>query len=205
MRRALLVGLGGVALVSGCVSSAPVHFYTLSEVPPAGAAPASSNPTAALRVTRVRIPAELDRTELVQRIDPTRLRIAEQDRWAAPLEDMIRRALSADLQARVAADTSAGPTTVSLDIEEFTVDDTCAVTLRASWKMEVQVATGTSPAAPGSQSAAQPPAGGGAGTTGSAAIQLPSSSPATCSVGALPMRMSQALAELSERILAQRG
>ena len=55
-----------------------------------------------LRVERVTIPGELDRLELVRRSSANRLQIAVFDRWAAPLEDMIRRIATADLTARLA-------------------------------------------------------------------------------------------------------
>jgi uncharacterized lipoprotein YmbA len=200
------VALGSLVLLSACASSAPLRYYTLSEVPPA-TAPTSTVP--AIHVGRVRIPGELDRTELVQRIDATRLKIAEQDRWAAPLDEMIRRALSADLQARGATaspaaaspapssapdaasptmappkDASVGsPATLSLDVEELIGDASCGVTLRASWELR-SAAASAAPARMGQE-----------------AIRLPPSS-GTCTVGALPMAMSQALAQLSDRILA---
>src|SRR4051812_42367118 len=111
-----------VLVIAGCASSAPLRFYTLSAVPAAGAEVASG---AAIRVGRVRIPAELDRMELVRRVDANRLSIGELDRWAAPMDDMIRRVLTADLQAHPGA-TSQGTSaaagqsaaTVNVDIEE---------------------------------------------------------------------------------------
>lgn len=206
---ALAVGvvIASLAVLSACASSAPLRYYTLSEVPPA-TEPTSTAP--AIRVGRVRIPGELDRMELVQRIDATRLKIAEQDRWAAPLDDMVRRALSADLQARGATastvatapalssapdaasptmappkDNSIGtPATLSLDVEELMGDASCAVTLRASWELRSASNNAAAPARTGQESIHLPPSSG------------------TCTVGALPMAMSQALAQLSDRILA---
>jgi uncharacterized lipoprotein YmbA len=175
-------GVALVALVSGCVSSAPLRYYTLSEVPPATEASSPANAASGIRVGRVRIPGELDRTELVQRIDATRVKIAEQDRWAAPLDEMIRRVLSADLQSR-ASGTSETPSTLSVDVEELIGDASCEVTLRASWELK-STGTSTAPARTGHESIRQ------------------SASSGTCSVGALPMAMSQALAQLSDRILA---
>ena len=174
--------MGALALLSACASSAPLRYYTLSEIPPATEAAGVSSSTPAIRVGRVRVPGELDRNELVQRIDATRLKIAEQDRWAAPLDDMIRRVLAADLQARGA---NASPTaTVSLDIDEFIGDAACGVTLRTSW--ELRAAEGNAaPVRSGHESIRVAPAASG-----------------TCAVSALPIAMSQALAQLSEHILA---
>lgn len=193
--------LGALSL-GGCASSAPLRFYTLSEVPPGQSAPASNAPMNGIRVGRVRLPAELDRLDLVQRLDANRVRISDQNRWAAPLDDMIRRVLTADLQARTGeranATAYANPEgaqsgerqpathTLDLDISEFSGDTTCAVTLRASWQL---LKPGTS----GEY------AGGG-----SADIHVPGNTPGECTVGALPPAMSRALAELSDRILAPR-
>ncbi len=173
--------------LGGCASSAPVRFYTLSEVPPAEGSGSASSPANALRVARVQLPGELDRSELVQRLDANRLRIAEQDLWAAPLAEQIRRVLTEDLQARMGA-RSAGPATRSLDldIDEFVGDTRCAVTLRASWQIRAPGANGA-PAASGHET-----------------IDVPPPAASACTIGALPGAMSEALARLSERILASR-
>jgi uncharacterized lipoprotein YmbA len=178
--------VAAVMLVAGCASSAPLRFYTLSEVAPRGAEAAPVGGISAIRVGRVKIPAELDRTELVQRIDANRLSIGELDRWAAPLDDMIRRVLSADLQARAASATAAqSPSTLTVDIEEFIGDAACAVSLTASW--ELKKSNGAENVLP---------------QTGREVIQVPAPGSSACPPGALPMPMSQAIAQLSERILA---
>jgi uncharacterized protein len=192
-----------VLLLAGCASSAPLRFYTLSEIAPANAGAAPAGAPSAIRVARVRIPAELDRTELVQRIDANQLRIGELDRWAAPLDDMIRRVLSADFQARTGAATAGqAPATLSVDIEELMGDATCAVTLTASWELK---GAGAAPSQP-ANNAPTPDAAASATTsrsaTGREIIRIPAPSSAACSASALPMPMSQALAQLSERILA---
>jgi uncharacterized lipoprotein YmbA len=219
--------VAALALV-GCASSPPLHFYTLSEVAPTSNAGPTTQPLF-IQVGRVRIPGELDRNEIVQRIDATRLRIAEQDRWAAPLGDMIRRVLSADLQSRGAtpfanessspgsasargaagettageaasaasaprgtsssAETAPGPAsggvkTLAVNLDELMGDASCAVTLRASWELRASGAGDTAPVRSGYETIGTPPSSG------------------TCTVSALPMAMSQALAQLSERILA---
>jgi uncharacterized lipoprotein YmbA len=178
MKNLTVVALATV--LSACASSAPLRYYTLSEIP--SAADGSANGGPAIRVGRVRIPGELDRSELVQRIDSTRVNISEQDRWAAPLEDMIRRVLSADLQARAGAGSSGAAATVSLDIQEFIGDATCSVTLRATWDLKPEDANGKS-------------------GSGHELIRT-TASPGTCAVSALPMAMSQALAQLSDRIVS---
>lgn len=182
-RSNLLVGLAAAtaALVfaGGCASSPPMRFYTLSEVSPSAASPA--NAAGEIRVTRVRLPGELDRNEMVQRIDANQVRIVEQDRWAAPLDEMIRRVLAANLQSRGGGETGS---TLSVDIDEFIGDASCKVTLRAAWELKGPNASTTHVA------------------TGKELISVPA--PAACSVASLPAQMSTALAELSDRVLAAR-
>jgi uncharacterized protein len=163
---------------AACASSVPMRFYTLSDVAPARADQTTA--AAGIRVTRVRIPGELDRNEIVQRIDANRVSIAEQHRWAGPLNEMIRRVLTADLQAR-GSGTAGG--TLSLDIDEFIGDTTCAVTLRASWELKGANESATNIRSGQEVIHTPPPTG-------------------SCSIAALPARMSAALAELSDRILA---
>lgn len=164
-----------------------MHYYTLSTV--AGTAklniPADAVP---IRLDRVTIPTELDRSQLVRRIDSTRLQIVENDRWAAPLDDTIRRVLSDDLASRLPANMVANPyepsvgekrQSLSVDIEEFYGDSGCAVTLRASWVLKQ----------PDMQS-----------SRGTEVSQIPASG--NCTTGNIPTAMSQALAQLADRIAA---
>lgn len=175
----MAAALAIAAFVIGCASSPPMRFYTLS-----AAGEAEGSAARAIRVGRVKIPGEIDRSELVQRIDANRVRIAEQDRWAAPLEDMIRRTLSADL-----ASATGEPATLAVEVEELIGDATCAVTLRASWELSAE--------------------GSGSGrasalSRGNAQIHVPGPGSSACSISALPAAMSTALAQLSERIVAAR-
>jgi uncharacterized lipoprotein YmbA len=174
-------------VIAGCASSPPMHYYTLSEIP-ATARLTVTDSTMPVRLDRVTIPAEIDRSQLVRRLDATRLQIVENDRWAAPLEDTIRRVLSNDLATRLPVNMVANPyepsvgekrQSLSVDIEEFYGDSTCAVTLRAAWVLkqpDMQSSRGTEETRVASGNC-----------EGSAA---------------LPAAMSQALAQLSDRIAA---
>jgi uncharacterized protein len=163
----------------GCATSPPIRFYTLS---PVGNESASMNTPPAIRVVRVSLPGEIDRPELVRRIDSNRVQLAEDDRWAAPLEELIRRTLSADLQTRVPA-VAGDPEQLSVEIEEFIGAADCAVTLRAAWSLKPSNAT------------AQP-------IRGYETIRVEPSG--ACELSALPGAMSRALAELSNRIASAR-
>jgi uncharacterized lipoprotein YmbA len=185
----VLLGCGGLP---GCGTSPPTRFYILNDI----AAPAATTPVAApvlaaapapiaVQVGRVTIAPELDRPELVTRSGPNRVRVADFERWAAPLAEQIRRVLAANLASRLApgliasADQPAGSEprrTLSVAIEEFYGDDSCAVNLRAGWSL-------TRPNA--------------ASLHGSEQLQLPGR--ASCGEQ-LPAAMSQALAVLADRL-----
>jgi uncharacterized lipoprotein YmbA len=175
------------ALIS-CGSSPPTRFYTLNEIaPPAGNGSSSTAGTIALRLEPVAIPAELDRPELVHHSGPNQVSIADSDRWAAPLDEQIRRALSDDLAVRLPPGLVADPNEpathdprrrLSISIGQFDADASCALTLSASWTLQ----------APGE------------GTQhGSERIQQPS---AGACPAALPATMSRALATLADRLAA---
>ena len=107
-----------------------------------GPAPANQ---IAVRIQPVVIPPELDRVELVTRGGPYRVHIADSDRWAAPLDDQIRRTLNEDLAARLPANLVADsnePATqeprrlLSIAVIEFYADGECGATLRADWTLQ---------------------------------------------------------------------
>jgi uncharacterized protein len=176
------------ALAVGCTSSPPLRYYTLTEVP-ATARVSAAEDTVPVRLDRVTIPTELDRSQLVRRIDATRLQIMDGERWAAPLEDTIRRVLSDDLASRLPPNMVANPNepsvgekrqSLSVDIAEFYGDAACTVTLRAAWVLK----QADSQSSRGTEEARIPASGDCSG------------------VGAVPTAMSQALAQLSDRIAA---
>lgn len=162
-----------------------MRFYTLSAIGTTGSA--NENTPPAIRVARVTLPGEIDRPEIVQRIDANRVQLAEQDRWAAPLGEMIQRALSADLQAGAPAASSHGaagdPDLLYVEIEQFIGEADCAVSLRAAWSLK-------------QPNAAQPSA------RGYETVRI--EPPQSCQVSALPQSMSRALAELAKRVLSAR-
>jgi uncharacterized protein len=179
---------GALLTVGGCASSPPMHYYTLTDVPATTRLTSMDN-TVPVRVDRVTIPEELDRSQIVRRVDATRLQIVEGDRWAAPLEDTIRRVLSDNLAARLPPNMVANPyepsigekrQSLSVDVSEFYGDTNCAVTLRAAWVLK------------------QPDA---RSTRGAEETRVPGNGNCKDSAG-LPVAMSQALGELSDKIAA---
>jgi hypothetical protein len=97
------VAVIGAALLSGCASTPSSRFYTL------GGGGETASPSAAVRaapaflieVPTVSVPAQVARNQLVVQDDANRVSVLEQERWASPPADELRRALSGDLAARL--------------------------------------------------------------------------------------------------------
>jgi uncharacterized lipoprotein YmbA len=136
--------IAAACLLAACQASPPTHYFALTEVTP-------TTPRATLaaqipiRVERVMIPGELDRLELVRRSTVNQLQIATFDRWAAPLDDMIRRVLADDLAARLAPATIASVNEPAageprrhlfVGVHEFSADEHGTVVLRAAWLLQ---------------------------------------------------------------------
>jgi uncharacterized lipoprotein YmbA len=175
--RSLLLScsvLIGYCVLGGCGASPPTRFYTLNEVSPASP-PAALNAikVVPVRLEPVAIPAELDRLELVSHAGSNQVRVSESDRWVAPLDEQIRRILSEDLVARLPAGMVADPNEpstdeprrrLSIEIAQFEADQSCAISLRASWTLRAfhtpnrsgseRVEIGANPPCPGSLPAA---------------------------------------------------
>jgi uncharacterized lipoprotein YmbA len=119
--------IAGLALIGACSSSPPTRFYTLSETAPE-AGPAPQPGAGSVLIYRVTIPGEIDRPQLVRQMDVNRLQISEEDRWAAPLDEMIRRVLSDDLARRLPSSpvATAHPEPVQATTEDVHVSTTGA-------------------------------------------------------------------------------
>ncbi len=131
-----LTALGAVLAAAGCGSSPPSTFYVLSADD--GQAHATWAHTVTLR--RPTIAGYLDRPEIVKKLADHRLAIADGDRWAAPLDEMLERILTQDLQRRltgsaVVTDDGAIVTdadvVVEVDVRRFDLDEAGRVVLEA--------------------------------------------------------------------------
>jgi uncharacterized protein len=168
--------VAALVLIGACSSTPSTRFYTLSDTVPEATPPAG---VGWVRIVGVTIPGEIDRPELVRRIGPNQLSIAGFDRWAAPLDQTIRRALSDDISRRVPSPSPGQQYSVSVDIHEFYGDGSCNVTLRAAWTLKQSPLQNSQPV--------------------NEEIQVPSSGACTAT---LPATMSIALGQLSDRIIA---
>lgn len=90
-----------VLFFGGCAirSNAPTKFYTLSPMPVSEGVKQdeSVNRQTAIGIGPIRIPAYLDRPEIVTRISPNELQLAELDNWAEPLSTNLTRVLVENL------------------------------------------------------------------------------------------------------------
>jgi uncharacterized lipoprotein YmbA len=175
-------------MLVACASSPPMHYYTLTETsaPSRLEVPEGMTP---VRLDRVTLPTELDRSQIVRRLGSTQLQIVENERWAAPLDETIRRVLSNDLTARLPQGAVANPNepsvgekrqSLTVDFSEFYGDPSCTVTLRASWTLKQSESNSLH----GEEEATGSPSDGCKGA------------------GSIPAAMSQALGKLSDLIAA---
>ena len=138
MRPITLLALAG--LLAACGSTPPTRYYTLTTTD--GPVLAATR-GAQIRVDAVTIPAELDRPQLVRQTDATRVEVASLDRWAAPVDEQIRRVLASDLTRRLpgrvlgvgAPAVPAGTLAVAVDIDRFEGGPDGHVVLEASWSL----------------------------------------------------------------------
>jgi uncharacterized lipoprotein YmbA len=128
--------------VAACGSSPPSTFYALS--PTAGSSQPA--PVRTLKLRRPTIAGYLERPEIVQRIDDShRLGVADTERWAAPLDEMLGRVLAQDVEQRLpgsvvfaedAAITADADVTIEVDVRGFDVSDGREVSLRVEVALE---------------------------------------------------------------------
>ena len=83
-----------VAATAGCRVSAPARFYTLASTASTDGAPAANY---AVAVGPVSVPASVDRPQFVVQVAPNRVAVDEFNRWVAPLDESIARAVAGNL------------------------------------------------------------------------------------------------------------
>lgn len=79
--------------LAACATTVPTRFYTLAPQ----AQPGSQRGTQVVALGAVTLPDYLDRPEMVTRMNPTQVQVAEIDRWAEPLEPMVQRVMGQEL------------------------------------------------------------------------------------------------------------
>ncbi|AOJ67757.1 MULTISPECIES: PqiC family protein [Burkholderia] len=90
------------ATLAACSSSPPARFYTLDAAAAAGAAQTvSANPAFLIQVPSVGVPEQVAKNQFVVQRNAAQVDVLEQERWASPPADEIRRALSSALTRRL--------------------------------------------------------------------------------------------------------
>jgi uncharacterized lipoprotein YmbA len=132
-----------IAWLMGSCSSTSPHFYTLvpeSGRPPAAAAAAGYR----VEIQPVRVPAQIDRLELVTRLAGGGMAVADGDRWIAPVADELQNALTIELLRRLGGTgrSDAASLSVRVDVERFESAPRQYALIEASWRLELKQ-TGT--------------------------------------------------------------
>jgi uncharacterized protein len=91
--------LGAAILLGACGSDPTNRYYAIESGTPARAPAAYSGPP--VQVLEVKIPASMNRPELVREFASGEVQLREFDRWAAPLERSVRQALTESLAVRL--------------------------------------------------------------------------------------------------------
>lgn len=137
------VFLLAATLILGACSSAPVRYHTLL-APAVSSMPTHAAPVPfVIEVLPVGIPAQLDQPQLVVRQDASSLTLVEGERWAAPLADEFRQALSAELAARLGTQDVAGLSAppgrqvlrLKVQVRRLDAWPSQAVELEADWRL----------------------------------------------------------------------
>ncbi len=132
------LALALIAVVATGCASATARFYTLdSTATPDGTPPASY----AVLVGPVSVPGPVDRPQFVVQVAPNRVELDEFNRWAAPLNESIARAVAGDLAVLLGtSDVASGQIAnfnpayrVTIDVQRFDSIQGEAVVIDAVW------------------------------------------------------------------------
>ena len=129
-------------IIGGCASTPPSRFYVLSPLQGDHTQAKADEACAAISVGPVELPDYVDRFQIVTRISPNKLSLAEFDQWAEPLKESFARVLMENLSILLCADPislypSRGPTAIDyrVEVEVIRIDGRLGeqATLVARW------------------------------------------------------------------------
>ncbi len=167
--RFILLSCMTVSFSTGCSHTPRITYYSLAPTakPAAATAPSAvaNKVKPSVSIASVTLPELVDRLQLVQRINATRMDILEFHRWAEPLKNSISRALADNLSQQLESDqVSVYPQNAGSDAEyQVFVDfnrfeyDGSAVTVDAQWSIR----SGASDRLKSGRVQSQMPTGGG--------------------------------------------
>lgn len=127
-------------LLANCGSSPKTQYFTLAPMP---ASEQRASIPIPVTVAAVHVPPALDRREMVRRTGANSVDIREEDRWTAPLGDMIREVLARDLAARLPQDKVVAPQSpapphtaqIVVSLAQFGPDAAGKVALDGDWSL----------------------------------------------------------------------
>ena len=131
-----------VIIIGGCASTPPSRFYVLSPMQGDQRQAAFNEACVAISVGPIELPDYVDRSQIVTRISPNKLNLAEFDQWAEPLKESFSRVLMENLSILLCADPislypSRGPTAndYRVEVEVIRIDGRLGdqATLVARW------------------------------------------------------------------------
>jgi uncharacterized protein len=131
----------GSLLMTSCAST-PTHYHTLVPAPTDEVA-ASTLSAIQIEIEPVRVPAQVDRLELVVRRRDGGIVVADGELWIGPLADELRSALSVEIVRELGtasnADFSGNLRAISirLDVEQFESAPAQYAMIEASWRVRV--------------------------------------------------------------------
>ena len=141
-RRRVVSSISAMVAVAAvaCGPTANSRFYTLDSTAAADGSPPVRE---AIAVGPVSIPPSVDRPQLVVQVAPNQVTVDEFNRWAAPLDDGIARAVAGDLavllgtpEVGVAPGTGFVPThRVTIDVQRFDSIPGDSVLIEALWSV----------------------------------------------------------------------
>ncbi len=120
------------ALAAGC-STAPSRFYSLASTATADGTPSTP---ATVAVGPVTIPASVDQPEFVVQVAPNRVEVDEFNRWVAPLNDAVARAVAGDLVVLLGT-----PDVATAQLANFTPDYRVTIDVQRFESVQGQAAT----------------------------------------------------------------
>lgn len=93
----IVIEAASFALITGCASSPPPHFYVLEAQKLPNTVVATSPNKKVIGIGPISIPALLDRKQIVTRSDQSTVEISEFHQWAEPLRDNIASVVTQNL------------------------------------------------------------------------------------------------------------
>jgi uncharacterized lipoprotein YmbA len=145
------------AVLTGCGSSPPLHYYALDVVTPVTHSTAVLS-TTLFHVRHVSLPPEMDHRGLTHHQGATQLTISDADQWSAPLAELIQATLTRDLGERLGYDHVLAPAAqpvaphpdpdqrgtrgssqanLDLDFVILSADDSCGISAQVNWTLSV--------------------------------------------------------------------